>query len=159
MKPNPNPKRKHEHKRIKPVTSKVWRTTTAIKAKAAKARVEPSTTRILNLKHSTRLLRRYWNNTSHSILIKSCHGSRHRLEPLSLSWYFNHVLSNEVLIFQKMSNSLWFSTKFLFIFTGLLGFSSKSLYPESMTAAILMFTLPKRKGLLECLYACQQWRF
>ena len=36
---------------------------------------------------------------------------------------------------------------------GLLCFSSKSLYPASVTAA--MFTLPKIKGLLECLQACQ----
>ena len=33
--------------------------------------------------------------------------------------------------------------------TGLLYFYSKSLYPESITAA--MFTLQKIKGLLECL--------
>jgi len=48
-----------------------------------------------------------------------------------------------------------FTQNFYFFLTGLLCFSSKSLYPESMTAAMLMFTLPKRKGLLECLYACQ----
>jgi len=36
----------------------------------------------------------------------------------------------------------------VFYLTGLLRFSSKSLYPESMTA--VMFTLPKIKDLLEC---------
>ena len=57
--------------------------------------------------------------------------SRSRLEPLSLSWYFNYVLSNEVEIFHKISVFL----------TSLLCFSSIGLYPESISAAI--FTLPK----------------
>ena len=50
-------KRKHKHKRIKPVPSKVWRITTAINA--AKAIVEPSTTCTLSLEHSARLMRLY----------------------------------------------------------------------------------------------------
>jgi len=44
------------------------------------------------------------------------------------------------MIFDKMS---------VFFLTGLLCFSSKSLYPESITAA--MPTSRKMKGLLECL--------
>ena len=51
------------------------------------------------------------------------------------------ILSNEVQIFQKISNSLWFYTRFLVFLSGLLCFSSKSLYPESVTAA--MFTVAK----------------
>jgi len=42
-----------------------------------------------------------------------------------------------------------FTQDFSFFLTGLLRFSSKSLYPESVAAAV--FTLPKIKGLLECL--------
>jgi len=59
MKSNPNPETKHEHKRIEPVPSNVWRITTATKAIAAKTRVEHSTTRMLILEHSARLFRRY----------------------------------------------------------------------------------------------------
>jgi len=54
----------------------VWRITTAIKA--AKARVKHSTTRILNLEHSTRLGVTV-NESKRSILFKPCHGSRPRL--------------------------------------------------------------------------------
>jgi len=42
-----------------------------------------------------------------------------------------------------------FTQNFWVFLTGLLCFASKSLYPESITAA--MFTLLKIKGLLECL--------
>ena len=59
------------------------------------------------------------------------------------------ILFEIKLKFSKKFQAIYDFTQMSVFLTGLLCFSSKSLYPESITAAI--FTLPKIKGLLECL--------
>jgi len=69
-----------------------------------------------------------------------------------LGWSHFMWAGSLIMFFQmKLKFQTVYDFTQFFFSTGLLCFSSDSLYPESITAAMFTFRYQKMKGLLECL--------